>query len=452
MPNSLRYAVFTSAAAIAAAVLAACVSAPEPGERGFEPYMAGMTDHELAWRQLEDEERHLITDELLQEPLDIDTAAKVALLNHPGVQADIRHIELTEGELRQEAALANPEFDTEALLWGDGDVQTIETTLLVDLAAGLQQRSRVRAAAQGIEASRAEAAEDLIDFIFEVQHRWIDAVAARERLQRVRDIVDGHRAMAEAAELHHDAGTIADDELHLIEVEALEAELAIQRAEDRAQRARHRLEDALGLDDEQWSIPDELPDVPGRVNIPDDAEERAVTRSARLEQLDRHSKRTAAQIRAERWGGAFPEVALGGITDWDIDTGQFRFGPAFRLQLPIFDRRSPTRDVLRAEQVILDFESRKLARQIKYDLRSAEHRLRTTHNAAHHYRDEVLPLRERTVDDALEQYNAMTISALELLDVKRRHLESQRDFVDIRSDFWRAAVEMDRLLSGGLPP
>ena len=437
---------------MAALSLAGCVSGPEPGERGFEPYMAGMMEHEPAWRQLEDEEGHLLTEELLDEPLDIDGATKVALLNHPRVQADIRRIEIAEGQLRQEAALANPEIESEAYLWGDGDMQNIETSLLIDLARGFQQRSRIRAATQGIEASRAVAAENLLNFIFDVQHRWVDAVAAAEDLERVRDVVESYQAMSEAAGLHHDAGNIADDELRRIEVEATEARLLLRRAEERAHRTRIALGESLGVDDDQWSIPNKLPPIPGRLPVPDDAEERALQRSTALEQLHRQSEFTAFQLRAERWGGALPELAAGITTDWNIDQGRWQFGPALRLQLPLFDRRSPSRDVLRAEQVILDFESRQLARRLEYDLKSATERLETTHESALHYAGEVLPLREQTVDDALEQYNAMTISALDLLDVKRLQLGSERDFVEIRADFWRAAVEIDRLVSGASPP
>ena len=430
----------------------ACAPQTASHDRGLGPYLQGPAEAEevqSAW--LDDEDRREQIEDLLAEPLGMAQALSVALLNNPGLQADLAEIDIREGTLRQEAAIANPELHSEIYLFGPDSwaLHRVDTTVEFDITSVLTRAARLRAARDGTEAGRVEAAGRILDFTAEVRRAWIHYVAARQLLQHEHQVNQAARAAAETAEIYHDAGNLADDELYQVLTFAAEARQVLFHAQDAVADRRDGLALLLGLPvDGDWSTEAELAEPPQELSPAQDLEEQAIERSTLLRQLELEGQRQQALTAASRWQGWIPALRLGVTTDWR--DGELEMGPTLGVGIPLFDRRRFERDAIGARQIQVDFQSDHQLQRIQTLSARVPRRLQESHRRALHFREELLPLRERVVEETLRQYNAMTIGIFELLDARREHLQAEANYVDVLRGFWLANADYEHLLAGGI--
>ena len=68
-----------------------------------------------------------------------------------------------------------------------------------------------------------------------------------------------------------------------------------------------------------------------------------------------------------------------------------------------------------------------------------------------YYRDILLPLHERIVNEAQLQYNAMQMGIVQLLRDRERQIETAVGYVEALRDYWLARTDLMHLSSGRLP-
>lgn len=61
------------------------------------------------------------------------------------------------------------------------------------------------------------------------------------------------------------------------------------------------------------------------------------------------------------------------------------------------------------------------------------------------------PLRDRIVNEAQLQYNAMQLGAIDLLRVLEQQIQAAIAYVETLLDYWLARTDLEQLLSGRLP-
>ena len=107
---------------LAVAVLAGCASV-EPGSAlsGVQSLTKTHTGQPLTADRSADELTRTANkvDELLRQPLAIDTAVQIALLNNRGLQARLQQLGITEAEVSQASRLPNPGFSFGRMTKGD---------------------------------------------------------------------------------------------------------------------------------------------------------------------------------------------------------------------------------------------------------------------------------------------------------------------------------------------
>jgi cobalt-zinc-cadmium efflux system outer membrane protein len=67
-----------------------------------------------------------------------------------------------------------------------------------------------------------------------------------------------------------------------------------------------------------------------------------------------------------------------------------------------------------------------------------------------YYRDILLPLHERIVNETQLQYNAMQIGPFQLLRAREQQIETAVGYVNALRDYWLARGDVALLLSGRL--
>ena len=151
-----------------------------------------------------------------------------------------------------------------------------------------------------------------------------------------------------------------------------------------------------------------------------------------------------ARVRA--W---LPELGVGVAAD--RTDGEWDVGPAVSIGLPIFNQQQGPRARANAELKRSRNEAIATAVELRAQARAVRQRVLGTYAEARHLRDVVLPLRQRVVDEALKQYNAMNASTFELLVARRDLVDSARQYIDSSRRFWRASADARALARGAMP-
>ena len=92
-----------------------------------------------------------------------------------------------------------------------------------------------------------------------------------------------------------------------------------------------------------------------------------------------------------------------------------------------------------------------LAVRVRATARAVADRLQGAHDRALYYRDIVLPLQERVVNEAQLHYNAMQLGPIELLRAREQQIEAAGAYVEALRDYWTAYSEYQQLMTGRLP-
>jgi cobalt-zinc-cadmium efflux system outer membrane protein len=144
-----------------------------------------------------------------------------------------------------------------------------------------------------------------------------------------------------------------------------------------------------------------------------------------------------------------PELNLGPFGE--RNEGAWEVGPVLEFPIPLFDQGQARVGRAAAELRRAQQEYYALAVRIRSTARAVRDRMEGSRDRALYYRDIMLPLRERIVNEAQLQYNAMQLSPFQLLRAKEQQIETAAAYVDTLRDYWLAHGDASQLLSGRLP-
>ncbi|MCI4441803.1 TolC family protein [Tibeticola sp.] len=393
-------------------------------------------------------------DAWLAEPLSDASAVRIALLRHPQMQTLLAELQLSQAEARLDAQLPNPQLVLARLR--EGDARELDRALRFDLLGLVTLPWRQRAAERAEAAARWQAAQRVLLLAAQARNAWVDAVAAALMARQT-------AAAQEAAELGVElgrrmvrAGNWSAWQLGQAELALAEARQRSLAAEHAAGLARERLVRAIGLADapERIRLPERLPDLPAQ--LPLDAA--AAERRALAERLDLRAAREQAQQRAEALGatrstGALDTLTLGvernRISDPAGRTTQR--GVELELSLPLFDAGGARNARAQAELARASAELREVAERARTEARTAWAQWQRAHQAARHWRDELVPLRQRLSEETLLRYNGMLTSPWDVLTQAAAQSAAVASAIAAERDFWFADTELQLALTGTSP-
>jgi outer membrane protein TolC len=125
-------------------------------------------------------------------------------------------------------------------------------------------------------------------------------------------------------------------------------------------------------------------------------------------------------------------------------------GIELQLPLPIFDAGDASRAGARASYMAALNRTAQIGVDAASQLREAYAGYRTAYDLAHHYRDEIVPLRRTISDENLLRYNGMLIGVFELLADAREQIASVVQAIEVQRDFWLADAALQAALIGTL--
>jgi cobalt-zinc-cadmium efflux system outer membrane protein len=389
---------------------------------------------------------------LLQRKLTGDDAVQIALLSNRDLQAIYADLGVAQADLVQAGLFRNPVLDA-AVAFHLGPVRPdLQFGVVFSVLDALYVPLRKRVAAARFEEAKLRVTGAVLDSVLQVRAAFYEH-QANEQLQELRQTVV--RALAASFEVSrrlHDAGNITDLDLARDRAAMEASKIELRSAEVTARQSRERLNSLMGLSgsETEWEIEQRLPDIAADPPEVKDIERSAVARSIDLAHARQRLTSAGRQLGYDRAAALIPATELGVGAEKESDE-PWGVGPSVTIPIPVFDQgqarvaRAAT-ELRRAQQ-----EYYALAVRIRATARAVRERLRGAQDRALYYRDIVLPLQERIVNEAQLQYNAMQIGIFQLLRDRGQQIEAGVAYVEALREYWVARAELVHVSSGRLP-
>jgi len=409
------------------------------------------TGREIAWQSKEGADDAEVR-KLLEGGLTADRAIEIALLNNRDLQAMYSDLGVAQSDLVQASLLHNPVLAAGSAFPVGGGAVDVSLGLAVDVIDLFYVPLRKRVAGAALEEATSRVAGDVLDTAWRAETAFTRHQADEQMLEMRRRVAESTAASFEIARRLRAAGNAT--ELSVVTEQALaeEAKLELRLAEIGARQSREQLSSLLGLSGGtvEWKIASaRLPDPPEKPPDVDRIEARAVERSLDLKAAKARSTALAEQLGLERSSGLFPEFIVGGRGD--RNRGDWQSGPSLQIPVPLFDRGQARVSRATAELERARNLSQALEVRVRSTARASRDRLIGHHDRAVYYRSVALPLRERIVNEAGLQYNAMQLGPFDLLKAKEQQVEAGMRYVEALRDYWLAAADLGLILAGHLP-
>lgn len=449
---------FQTATVISAALLSGCA--------GFSPD-GGMSVVQDATRREMGKDVRKITSEadarlarervevLLAEPLSVDSAVQIALLNNRGLQAAYNELGISEAAMVAASLPPNPILSLSRIA-GTGSVE-IEASIIVNILALFTIPARREISQREFSQAQYRAVEATFRLAGETRRAFIRAVAAQEL---VNFLLQARTSADAAADLMRRLGeTGGANKLDQARAAAFNAEVGVQLAQARlrARTEREALIRSLGLwgSDIDFRLPATLPPLPRSIEMPTNVEADAIQRRVDVLMARRELEATAKALGLTQATRYVSLLELGGLGSFEREKTPEgaektrRLGPEIEIQIPIFDFGET--GVRRARETYLRSLNRLVEKavNVRSEARAAWQSYRASYDIARTYQTSVLPLRKIVSDEALLRYNGMLIDVFELLTTVRESIASNMAAIEARRDFLLNSVDFQAAIIGG---
>ena len=387
---------------------------------------------------------------LLQKKLAADDAVQIAMLNNRDLQAIYTDLGVAQADLVQAGLFRNPILDAAVLFPLSGVRPDLQLTVVISFLDALYVPLRKRVAAARFEEAKLRVTGAVLDLGAQVRRAFHEHQANEQMLELRQTIVQALTASWEVSRRLHEAGNVTDLDLARDRAAAETSKLALRSIEIAARQSREHLNDLMGSWGEQtvWEIDGRLPDIPAEPLPVNGLERVALSRSIDLSQARQRIITAGQQLGYDRATALIPETDLG--VGAEREEG-WKVGPVLSVPIPLFDQGQARVGRAVAELRRSQQEYYALAVRVRATARAVRDRMLGAQDRALYYRDILLPLQERIVNEAQLQYNAMQIGIFQLLRDRERQIETGVAYVEALREYWVARTDLALISSGRLP-
>lgn len=385
---------------------------------------------------------------LLAKPLSADDAVQVALLNNPQLQADFYSLQIAEADVVQAGRLPNPSF---SMLYAKNNGEfKIEQVLTWNVLALFTMSKASAIEKQRFAATQNAVTLRVLNLAHDTRNAYFNAVAACESVRYLEQVKSSAEATAEFAKRMKKAGNWNALELAREHGFYADAALDLARAENARTQADEHLTQLLGLQDSAaFQLPERLPDLPKSSEALKQVNADDFAKRLDLQQIKQNTEALAQQLGLTKATRFINVLELGPARVLEGKRGDpYKKGFSIGFELPIFDWG--TAKVKRAEGQYMQamHEVSAKAMSAASEVRGSYNQYRTNFELAKHYRDEIVPLRKRVLQENLLRYNGMLIGPFDLMADAREQVLSVNSYIDALHDFWLSESDLDMSLIG----
>jgi outer membrane protein TolC len=428
--------------------LAGCAQLdPDAGMHQVQTTVSSRAGQTVLWQRdaKSRSEAARLTEQLLRQPIDVDDAARLALLNNANLQASFAELGIAEANAVQSSLLRNPFLHASVQTPRGQGTNALDFALSWDLLGLFTLPLRQDAAEHAKNVARLKAAMRTLELAASARSTWYSYLTARETADWLQELTEASDLIAEIARRIEAAGNQGGLVRANTEAANLESRYILEDAKARTEAALSQLLGLMGLS-QVPSFPDtlpRLPDIDPAAPSRDELEAKHLDIALLKAELARAEKQIAGADRTAWTDG----LELG--WDWSRETdGAWQDGPSIGIRLPLFDtgveRRAAVGFEVERLQAALVARREGLQREAKL----VESDMKRARSRVEHLRDTLLPLLSEAQDTALLEYNAMHRSAAQLLDLKRRELAAIQQLVQGLGAYWQARTAVEALHLG----
>ncbi len=440
----------------AALLLAGCATFSSDGGFGaVEQTAREQLGKDVRWLKTDAEQQTVDNrvNELIAKPLSVDDAVQIALLNNKGLQASYYDLGISESNLVQAGRLPNPHFSMTRTSLVDGGVRnyTVEQALTINVFALLTIPQALKVARRRFEQGQRAVALDVLRIASDTRKAYYSALAAEEAVRYSRQVNDVAKVGADLARRMQQVGNFNKLQQAREQSFYADATLNLARAELARVSARERLTRLLGLAGEQtqFTLPERLPDLPKTPTELPDAEHTALSQRIDLQMVRLETEALANNLGLTRATRFLNVLEAGPAREREGPRGApWAKGYEISFEIPLFD--FGTSKVRRAEAIYMQAVNRaaEAAINARSEVRESYVGYRTNYDIARHYRDEIVPLRQRIADENLLRYNGMLIGVFELLADARSQIASINASIEALRNFWMSQADLEMAMIG----
>jgi outer membrane protein TolC len=431
-------------------LVAGCASfSPDSGLSLAQRTAQQQLKQELVWVRTpeQSQQRDQQVQALLQQPLLVDQAVQIALLNNAGLQAAFEELRQIEADTVQAGRLPNPGFSFAKLKRGD-EVEW-ERGLHFNLTRWLTLPWVSRLETRRFEQAQRDLALTVLRLAADTRQAYFRAVAAEETARYLHQVREVAEASAELARRMAQTGNFSRLAQAREQTFYAEAALSQARAEQQRLQTREQLIRLLGLwgAQTQFQLPERLPDLPSAVREQPDIEQLAMQQRLDLQGMKQQTEALAGYMGLSR-ATRFINVLEVGYAYNSSNEAPKQRGWEVSFELPLFDFGQAR--VEKAEAVYWQALHRlhEQAVNARSEVREAYYHYRSQYDIAKHYRDETVPLRKQIAEENLLRYNGMLIGVFDLLAETRLQIMSVSSAIEALRDFWLAESQLQMALLG----
>ena len=388
---------------------------------------------------------------LLKGRLTVDESVQIALLNNRYLQAIYSDLGVAQADLVQAGLLSNPVFNAGVFFPVSGGRPDLELNVVMNFLDLFYRPLRERVAAAQFEETKLRVTGSVLDFAAQVRAAFYAHQANEQMLEMRQTILQSLMASYEVTRRLHEAGNITDLELNRERALAETAKLDLRSAEMAERQTREQLNDLMGIwaNDTEWQTDRRLPDIPPEPMPLEGLERTALAESIDLSNARQRIVVAGEQLGLDRAASLIPESHSGVLGE--KDEGAWKVGPVLEFPVPLFDQGQARIGRAVAELRRAQQEYYAMAVRIRSAARALRDQIQGARDRALYYRDIMLPLQERIVNEAQLHYNAMQIGPVQLLRAREQQIETAVAYVEALRDYWLAWTELEQILSGRLP-
>jgi outer membrane protein TolC len=437
-------------AALALFALSGCATLSADGGFGaVEQTAKDRLGKEVKWAR-SDADRDAIDKrvaQLLAQPLSVEDAVQIALLNNKGLQASFSELGISEADMVQAGRLPNPGFSFGRLTQGSS--VEIDRSIQFNLARLLMLPMVNQIESRRFEQTRGAVALSVLSLASETRKAYFLAVAADETGRYMLQVQTAAEAGAELARRQAQAGNWNKLQQAREQSFYADAALNLARAEQTRSAARERLTRLMGLwgQQTQFRLPERLPDLPKAPNDLPDIEQSAMAQRMDVQAAKLGTEQLAKNLGLTRATRFVNVLEVGAVRNSYNDAPTQR-GYTISVELPLFDGGGAR--VAKAEAIYMQAVNRtaETAVNARSEVRGAYSNYRASYDIARHFRDEIVPLKKRISEENQLRYNGMLIGVFELLADARSQITSVNGYIEALRDFWLAQADLDMALIG----
>ncbi len=393
--------------------------------------------------------------ELMAQPLTVDRALQVAMLNNRELRATLEDLGVAQAELVQAGLLQNPVISGDLVNSTKGNglgggLALSQSLLSVFLIPAKRRVAKARLAHAVVMVGQAT-----LMLARDVRVAFVSAQAAEQALGLHRTRTQAAEVAHELAQRQFDAGNITPLDQQLFSAALDRARVDLADAQLAATVAREELTRLLGLwgEDIAWAFA-----APLERALPPETELGSLEQQGMRDRLElsaaRFEARSIEYALALRRRGLVPELNVGITARNEVadDPGhEWVLGPSLSLELPIFDPGHA--DIARILAYLRQAQHRlqDVAIHVRSEIRVHRAELVAARRKVEYYEKTVLPRAESISELTLEQYNAMQVGTYQLLETRTDQIDAHQQYVAALRDYWVARSELELAVGGRLP-